>query len=81
MFSTAPNLFVPDQKMITFSKIIFWSGKKNLNHPKMFWDSGLTEREAAALERPRVGVGENYPLTIDENTTNVDSEPPECKTQ
>ena len=42
---------------------------------------GLTEREAAALARPRLGVGENYPLAIDENTTNVDSEPPECKTQ
>ena len=41
----------------------------------------FTEREAKALERPRVGVGETYPLTIDENTTNVDSEPPECKTQ
>ena len=33
----------------------------------------FTEREAKALERPRVGVGETYPLTIDENTTNVDS--------
>ena len=45
----------------------------------------LAEREAKALERPRAGVGENYPLTIDENTTNVDtngdSEPPECKSQ
>ena len=61
--------------------------------PKVFFDmtagktleERLAEREAKALERPRVGVGENYPLTIDENTTNVDgngdSEPPECKSQ
>ena len=51
-----------------FIKSYFGLAKKKLNHPKMF-----TEREAKALERPRVGVGETYPLTIDENTTNVDS--------
>ena len=67
------------KRRFAFSKIIFWSGKKKFEPPQNVL--GLTEREAAALERPRVGVGENYPLTIDENTTNVDSEPPECKTQ